>query len=153
MKPLSISVAVAAAFALLAGITKGGGDVLGFAADPTLLSIGAVGLMLACTTVGGLVASRPVGAQVPFDRIVQVGKPERIAEEEYPRVVAHNVPVALLGIVNQDLRLRRQRWPRGAPCFAGARSSSQSDNDILIAVRPHVGLAAFEDFTFRDPVA
>ena len=54
------------------------------------------------------------------------------------RVGAHNVPVALLGIVNQDLRLRRQRWPRGAPCFAGARSSSQSDSDILIAVRPHV---------------
>ena len=50
MKPLSISVAIAAASALLAGITKGGGDVLGFAADPTLLSIGAVGLMLALTT-------------------------------------------------------------------------------------------------------
>ena len=50
MRPLSISVAIAAAFALLAGITKGGGDVLGLAADPTLLSIGAVGLMLALTT-------------------------------------------------------------------------------------------------------
>jgi vitamin B12/bleomycin/antimicrobial peptide transport system ATP-binding/permease protein len=50
VKPLSISVAIAAASALLAGITKGGGDVLGFAADPTLLSIGAVGLMLALTT-------------------------------------------------------------------------------------------------------
>jgi vitamin B12/bleomycin/antimicrobial peptide transport system ATP-binding/permease protein len=51
VKPLSIGVALAAAFALVAGITKTGGDVLGLAADPTLLSIGAVGLMLALTTL------------------------------------------------------------------------------------------------------
>jgi putative ATP-binding cassette transporter len=50
MKPLSIGVAIAAAIALVAGITKGGVDVVGFAADPTLLSIGAVGLMLALAT-------------------------------------------------------------------------------------------------------
>src|SRR5271166_4784969 len=50
MKPLSIGVAIAAAIALVAGITQGGVDVLGFAADPTLLSVGAVGLMLALTT-------------------------------------------------------------------------------------------------------
>jgi hypothetical protein len=47
VKQLSIGVAIAAAIALVAGITKGGVDVLGLAADPTLLSIGAVGLMLA----------------------------------------------------------------------------------------------------------
>jgi vitamin B12/bleomycin/antimicrobial peptide transport system ATP-binding/permease protein len=48
VKPLSIGVAIAAAIALVAGITKEGGvDVIGLAADPTLLSIGAVGLMLA----------------------------------------------------------------------------------------------------------
>jgi vitamin B12/bleomycin/antimicrobial peptide transport system ATP-binding/permease protein len=51
VKPLSIGVAVAAAFALVTGITKGAGDILGLAADPTLLSIGAVGLMLAHTTL------------------------------------------------------------------------------------------------------
>ena len=51
MKPLSIGVALAAAFALVASITKTGADVLGLAADPTLLSIGAVGLMLALTTL------------------------------------------------------------------------------------------------------
>jgi len=50
VQPLSIGVAIAAAIALVAGITKGGVDVLGLAADPTLLSIGAVGLMLALTT-------------------------------------------------------------------------------------------------------
>src|SRR5215469_9857272 len=50
MKPLSIGVAIAAAVAALAGITKGDGDVLDLAADPTLLGIGAVGMMLALTT-------------------------------------------------------------------------------------------------------
>ena len=50
MKPFSIGVAIAAAIALVAGVTKGSIDVLGLAADPTLLSIGAVGLMLALTT-------------------------------------------------------------------------------------------------------
>src|SRR5271169_1773016 len=50
MKPLSTGVAIAAAIALAAGITQGGVDVLGFAADPTLLSVGAVGLMLALIT-------------------------------------------------------------------------------------------------------
>ena len=50
MKLLSIGVAITAAIALITGITKGGLDVLGPAADPTLLSIGAVGLLLALTT-------------------------------------------------------------------------------------------------------
>ena len=50
MKQLSIGVAIAAAIALVVGITKGDVDVLGLTADPTLLSIGAVGLTLALTT-------------------------------------------------------------------------------------------------------
>src|SRR4029077_323766 len=50
MRQLSIGVAIAAAIALVASLTKGGVDVVGLAADPTLLSIGAVGLMLALTT-------------------------------------------------------------------------------------------------------
>src|SRR5437870_3051425 len=41
MKPLSIGVAIVAAIAWFAGITTGGIDVLGVAADPTLLSFGA----------------------------------------------------------------------------------------------------------------
>jgi len=49
VKLLSIAVGLAATVALLAGITRGGGDVLGLATDPTLLSVG-VGLMLALTT-------------------------------------------------------------------------------------------------------
>jgi len=54
VKPLSIGVSIAAAIALVAGITKGGGDMLGVAADPTLLSIGALGLVLALTTFRSL---------------------------------------------------------------------------------------------------
>src|SRR5882762_8552434 len=47
---VSIGAAIAAAIALVAGITEGGVDVLGLAADPTLLSMGAGGLMLSLTT-------------------------------------------------------------------------------------------------------
>jgi len=54
VKPLSIGVAIVAAVALLAGITSGRDAVLGVAADPPLLSIGAVGLMLALTTFRSL---------------------------------------------------------------------------------------------------
>jgi vitamin B12/bleomycin/antimicrobial peptide transport system ATP-binding/permease protein len=50
VKQLSIGVTIAAASALVAGITKGDFNVLGLATDPTLLSIGAVGLTLALTT-------------------------------------------------------------------------------------------------------
>jgi len=50
VKSLSVGVAIAAAIALVAGITEGGVDVLGLAADATLLSIGAVGLVLSLTT-------------------------------------------------------------------------------------------------------
>jgi putative ATP-binding cassette transporter len=48
--PLSIGVAVTAVIALVAGITRESVVVSGPAADPTLLSIGAVSLMLALTT-------------------------------------------------------------------------------------------------------
>jgi hypothetical protein len=44
VKPLRIGFAIAAAITLLGGLTKRGVDVLSLAADPTLLSIGAVGL-------------------------------------------------------------------------------------------------------------
>jgi vitamin B12/bleomycin/antimicrobial peptide transport system ATP-binding/permease protein len=61
VKPLSTGVAIAAAIALLTGVTQGGGAVLG-AADPALLSIGIVGLILALTTFRSLQTS-------PFLRI------------------------------------------------------------------------------------
>jgi len=54
VKPLSIGVAIAAAIALFAGITRDGGGMFDVAADPTLLGIGAVGLMLALTTFRSL---------------------------------------------------------------------------------------------------
>ena len=39
-----------------------------------------------------------MGARVALDRVVEVGELERIAQEEHRRVVAHQIPVALLGI-------------------------------------------------------
>src|SRR4029077_14913918 len=42
--------AIAVAIALVAGVTQGGVDILGLAADPTLVGVGVVGLMLALTT-------------------------------------------------------------------------------------------------------
>ena len=57
MKPLSIGVTIAAAISLVAGITKGDVDIFGLAADPTLLSVGAVGMMLALTAFRSLLIS------------------------------------------------------------------------------------------------
>ena len=39
-----------------------------------------------------------VGARVALDGVVEVGELERIAQEEDRRVVAHQIPVALLGV-------------------------------------------------------
>jgi hypothetical protein len=58
VKPLSIGVAIAAAFALLAGIIEGNGGVLGLAADPARLGVGVGGLMLAFTTFRSAVRER-----------------------------------------------------------------------------------------------
>jgi vitamin B12/bleomycin/antimicrobial peptide transport system ATP-binding/permease protein len=57
VRPLSVGVAITAAIALVAGITKGGVEILGLAADPTLLGIAAVGVMLALTTFRSLLTS------------------------------------------------------------------------------------------------
>jgi putative ATP-binding cassette transporter len=50
VKPLSISVGIAAIFAFLAGVTTVGDDTLGLAADTPLLCVGVFGLGLALTT-------------------------------------------------------------------------------------------------------
>jgi len=39
-----------------------------------------------------------IGARVALDRVVQVRELERVAQEEDRRVVAHHIPVALLGV-------------------------------------------------------
>ncbi|HKE40159.1 MAG TPA: SbmA/BacA-like family transporter, partial [Casimicrobiaceae bacterium] len=54
---MSIGVTIAAAISLVAGITKGDVDIFGLAADPTLLSVGAVGMMLALTAFRSLLIS------------------------------------------------------------------------------------------------
>lgn len=39
-----------------------------------------------------------VGARIALDGVVEVGELERIAQEKHRRVVAHEIPVALLGV-------------------------------------------------------
>jgi len=38
------------------------------------------------------------GARISLDGVVEIGKPQRVAEEKHWRVIADDVPVALLGI-------------------------------------------------------
>jgi len=58
MKTLSIGVLIAAIFAVFTDITKRGGDLLDLATDPSLLTIGVVGLGLALTTYRSSLISR-----------------------------------------------------------------------------------------------
>src|SRR5690554_3279877 len=62
-----------------------------------------------------VVGAAHVGARVAFDSVVQVGKLQRVAEEEHRRVVADHVPVALLGVELQsktaDVAFRVRRTP------------------------------------------
>jgi hypothetical protein len=43
-------------------------------------------------------AAAQVGARVALDRVVEVGKLQRVAQEEHRRVVADQIPVAFLGV-------------------------------------------------------
>ena len=45
-----------------------------------------------------VVGAAHVGARIAFDGVVQVGEFQRIAQEEDRRVVAHEIPVALIGV-------------------------------------------------------
>src|SRR5690606_27589947 len=62
-----------------------------------------------------VVGAAHVGARIALDCVVEVGKLQRVAEEEHRRVVADHVPVALLGVELQsktaDVALRIRRAP------------------------------------------
>gem|GEM_PF-3730782 len=50
-----------------------------------------------------IVSAPHVGPRISFDRVIKVGKLQRVAEEKYRSIVAHHVPVALLGIKLQSV--------------------------------------------------
>jgi putative ATP-binding cassette transporter len=99
VKLLSIGVATAAVFALLAGITKGGEEILGLTADPTLLSIGAVGLMLALTTLRSTLMSpflRVFSAIFAFEYVVTGLAYVAVRAGWWPPSFSESVPPASL---------------------------------------------------------
>ena len=51
-----------------------------------------------CPEIPVVVGAAQPGARVALDRVVEVGKAQRVAEEEHRRVVADDVPVAFLGV-------------------------------------------------------
>src|SRR5690606_36722383 len=86
------------------------------------------------------------GARDAFDGVVEVGKLQRVAEEEHRRVVADHVPVALLGVELQsktaDVALRVRRTPLtgdggeageqgSAPAYPGEQRGLGVPGDVM----------------------
>ncbi len=51
-----------------------------------------------CPEVPVILTAAHARARIAFDRVVEVGKTQRIAEEEHRGVVAHQIPIAFLGV-------------------------------------------------------
>ena len=71
-----------------------------------------------------------VGFRVALLGVDEVGKLERIAHEEYRRVVADDVPVALLGVEAQR-KPRTSRSASAAPALAGDGGEAQERFGLL----------------------
>jgi hypothetical protein len=71
-----------------------------------------------------------VGAGVPLDGVVKIGKLERIAHEEYRCVVPHEVPVSLLGV---ELHGKAPNVPLGisSAALAGHRGKAYEEFSLL----------------------
>ncbi len=85
-----------------------------------------------------------IGARVAFDRMVQIGEFQRIAQEEYRRVVADQIPVAFLGIelhreaTNVALGIRRA-------AFAGHGGEAGEQFGLLADLRENFGSRVLRD--------
>ena len=83
-------------------------------------------------------------ARVPLDRVVEVDEAQGIAEEEHRGVVAHHVPVALIGIelerVAADVTLRV-----GRAALAGHRREPREHRRLLADLREDLGLGVAGD--------
>ena len=85
-----------------------------------------------------------VGAGISLDGVVEVGEFERIAQEEDRRVVAHQVPVALLGV---ELHGKTPDVPLGvgSAALAGHRGKAQEKIGLLADFGKNLGLGVAGD--------
>ena len=91
-----------------------------------------------------------VGAGVPLDSVVEVGELERIAQEEYGRVVTHQVPVSLVGIElyckTPDVTLSV-----GSATLAGYRGETREEIGLLPHLREYLGQRVMSWVTVKVP--
>nr|GEU28579.1 hypothetical protein [Tanacetum cinerariifolium] len=85
-----------------------------------------------------------VGFRIAFDHVVEVGELERIAEEEHGRVVAHDVPVALLGI-ELDGEAADVAFGIGRAALAGHGGKAHEDVGLLAHFRKQRGARVLGD--------
>jgi hypothetical protein len=76
---------------------------------------------------------------VPLDGVVEVGELERIAQEEYRRIVPHEIPISLLGI---ELGRKAPDIPLGicSATLAGNRRKAGEGFGLLPHFREDLGL-------------
>ena len=91
-----------------------------------------------CPEVPVVLGAPHVGTGVPFHGVVEVGKLERIAQEEDRRVVPHQVPVALLGV---ELHGEAPDVPLGVgrPTLAGDGGEAQETVGLLADLGEDLG--------------
>ena len=93
-----------------------------------------------------------VGVRVALDRVVEVGELERVAQEEDRRVVAHQVPVAFLGVELHgeaaDIALRI-----GRAALAGDGGEAHEQLGLLADLGEYLGLGVLGDVVGDGEVA
>ena len=91
-----------------------------------------------------VVGAAHAGTRVALDRMVEIGKAQRIAKEEDRRVVAHHVPIALLGIEFQS-EAANVPFGIGGAALAGDRRESREHRGLLADLREDLGLGVARD--------
>ena len=91
-----------------------------------------------------LLRAAHVGARVALHRVVEVGELERVAQEEHRRVVAHQVPVALLG-VELDREAADVALGVGRAALAGHGREAHEQVGLLADLREDLRLGVLRD--------
>jgi hypothetical protein len=91
-----------------------------------------------------VVCAAHAGSRIAFDGVVEIGEPQRVAEEKHRRVVADDVPVAFLSIELQreaaDVALGV-----GGAAFAGYRREAGEHRGLLADLGKDLGLGVASD--------